>query len=204
MRLQKVSPPFSGWRDEGKRALLDPMKTAYGAVMGLMAVLLGLTGLADARADAMPASKAFKSAPAIVSPDVEQTWPQGNLLNWSFRLGTDRKSFTVVVTYGNDLFADRETPQAQEDHFFRFPSVVYSPAGHGFYWKNPRGGAPVLVAWRGGSSTALVRNAIVVVFNHGGKLVAAIKVAPPGTVFATTLTQVASASRWSLQGLIQH
>ena len=174
------------------------MKTACGAVL---AVLLATAG---AWADATPASKAFKSSPAIVSPDVEQTWPMGSLLDWSFRLGPDKKSLTVVATYGNDLIADRENPQAQEDHFFRFPNVVYNPAGHGFYWKDPRGGAPVLVAWRGGGSTALARNAVVLLFNHGGKLVAAIKVAPPGTVFPTSLVQVTRGARWSLQGLIQH
>lgn len=172
------------------------MKAVCAAIA---AILLG-----TAAAGAAPAGQAFRAAPALVSPDVQQTWPQGNLLNWSFRLGTDKKSLVVVATYGNDLIADHETPQAQEDHWFRFPGAVYNPAAHGFYWKNPQGGAPVLVAWRGDGSTVLARNAIAIVFNEGGKLVAAIKIAPPGTVFTTTLTQVTNPARWSLQGLIQH
>jgi hypothetical protein len=165
----------------------------------MAAIFLGLAALGVAEA-APPAT------PAIASPDIRQTWPQGNLRGWSFRLGPDDKSFTAVVTYSNELIADRANPQRQEDFFFNFPNVLYDPKRGGFVWKNPAGGPPVVIAWRSssGGSTELAKGVIVLVWKHGGRLAATIRLAPSGATFSTTLAEVASPDPWMLQSLIQH
>ncbi len=110
----------------------------------------------------------------IASPDHEQTFAYGMETNrvWAER-GRDRH-LTVLLSFTNDPFVDRQNPREYDNFTFGFPSVRLGSDGHTFYYKTS-GGRSIPVAEKradvlGIHEIKLVPNAVLVIHMPHGYL----------------------------------